>query len=485
MPHPVIAVDGTAASGKSTFSRALASHLGYTYVNTGAMYRGVTWHMQQKGIDLASPDAMTAEITSAKVETTLVNGELAFRINGVDPLPHVRDAKVNEGVSLVSQVAAVRKILVAQQQRLADTAPVVMEGRDIGSVVFPQTPYKFFLDADPEVRAQRRSAQGETDAIQKRDQIDSQRKESPLTLVDGAVKLDSGHNPVPVLVAMALDHLASLGLPGLEPRIPLWAGPAPHSHGSAPDDIPTLTLFLPKKSAAPTPAVIVCPGGGYEHLAGDYEGGHNARFFQEKGVAAFVLKYRLPIHGYRHPVPLLDAQRAIRLVRSRAAEWNIDPTKIGIMGFSAGGHLASTVITHFDSGNPQAAYSIDRVSSRPDFSILVYPVISMAEGITHSGSKANLLGPKPALALVASVSSELQVTPQTPPTILVHALDDEPVPIENSRLMHAALQKAGVPSALHEYPEGKHGFGHFPGNEGRVQGWLQRAYDWLKSQSLV
>src|ERR1700761_9455328 len=133
MPHPVIAIDGTAASGKSTFSRELARRLGYTYVNTGAMYRGVTWHMQQKGIDLASPDAMTAEITSAKVETSLENGELAFRINGVDPLPYVREASVNAGVSAVSAVSAVRKILVAQQQQIGEIAPVVMEGRDIGS----------------------------------------------------------------------------------------------------------------------------------------------------------------------------------------------------------------------------------------------------------------------------------------------------------------------------------------------------------------
>jgi len=210
--HPVIAIDGTAASGKSTFSRELARRLSFTYVNTGAMYRGVTWHFQNKGIALTDPAAVEREIAAAGVETSLLNGELAFRIGGVDPLPHVREAKVNEGVSLVAQIAAVRKLLVAQQQRLAEQAPLVMEGRDIGTVVFPQTPYKFFLDADAEVRAQRRSQQGETDAIRQRDAHDSQRKESPLACAPDALRLDSGLATVDQLVVQALDHLAARGL---------------------------------------------------------------------------------------------------------------------------------------------------------------------------------------------------------------------------------------------------------------------------------
>jgi len=210
--HPVIAIDGTAASGKSTFSRALAGKLGFTYVNTGAMYRGVTWHIQNKGIPLTDSDAITCEINAAGVATSLQNGELAFRIGGVDPLPYVREARVNEGVSAVSQVASVRALLVAQQQQLAALAPIVMEGRDIGTVVFPQTPYKFYIDADPEVRAQRRSAQGETDVIQKRDAQDSQRKNSPLTCASDAFRLDSGHHTVEELVAIAIKHLTSLGL---------------------------------------------------------------------------------------------------------------------------------------------------------------------------------------------------------------------------------------------------------------------------------
>ena len=210
--HPVIAIDGTAASGKSTFARELGRRIGYTYVNTGAMYRGVTWHLQNKAIPLTDAEAVTREIESAEIVTALENGELAFRIAGVDPLPHVREAKVNEGVSLVAKIAAVRKLLVAQQQRLAAEAPLVMEGRDIGTVVFPQTPYKFFLDADPEIRAQRRSQQGETDAIRQRYALDSQRKESPLTCAPDAVRLDSGRSTVEELVAAALQHLTSLGL---------------------------------------------------------------------------------------------------------------------------------------------------------------------------------------------------------------------------------------------------------------------------------
>lgn len=211
-PFPVIAIDGTAASGKSTFSRQLAQRLGFTYVNTGAMYRGVTWYIQHKGIPLQDADAISREILAAGVKTSLQQGELAFLIAGIDPLPHVREAAVNAGVSLVSQVAAVRFLLVAEQQSLATLAPVVMEGRDIGTVVFPQTPYKFFLDANAEVRAQRRSQQGETDAILKRDVIDSQRQNSPLLCAPNALRLDSSYASVDELVATALQHLTSRGL---------------------------------------------------------------------------------------------------------------------------------------------------------------------------------------------------------------------------------------------------------------------------------
>lgn len=212
LPHPVIAIDGTAASGKSTFSRELARRLGYVYVNTGAMYRGVTWYLQQRNIPLQDAEAVVRIVQAAGIETRLREGELVFRIAGLDPLPHVREGRVNEGVSLVAQVAAVRKLLVVEQQSLAAQAPLVMEGRDIGTVVFPQTPYKFYLDANAEVRAQRRSQQGETDVIQQRDILDQQRATSPLTRASNALFLDSGHASVEELVAVALQHLASRGL---------------------------------------------------------------------------------------------------------------------------------------------------------------------------------------------------------------------------------------------------------------------------------
>ncbi len=178
-----------------------------------------------------------------------------------------------------------------------------------------------------------------------------------------------------------------------------------------------------------------------------------------------------------------DAQRAIRFARSQATHWMIDPAKVGIMGFSAGGHLASTVDTHFDAGDPSAHDPIDRLSCRPDFAVLVYPVITfLKKGAIHHGSMDALLGPNPDPALVESLSNETQVTPQTPPTLLVHAEDDMAVPIENSRLMLAALQKAGVPSALQEYPHGGHGFGLGMTPDLSPPGWLDHVNEWLQGQ---
>jgi len=210
--HSVIAIDGTAASGKSTFARRLAQRISYTYVNTGAMYRGVTWYLLEKNIPLRDAEAVTREVMAAGVKTSLQDGELAFLIAGIDPLPHVREARVNEAVSLIAQVAPVRQPLVAEQQGLAAQAPLVMEGRDIGTVVFPQTPHKFFLDADAEIRAKRRSLQGEDDSIQRRDVLDRQRENSPLLCAPDALRLDSGHASVDELVEIALKHLSSRGL---------------------------------------------------------------------------------------------------------------------------------------------------------------------------------------------------------------------------------------------------------------------------------
>ena len=183
--------------------------------------------------------------------------------------------------------------------------------------------------------------------------------------------------------------------------IPLWDKSAPHSVGATENDTPRLYAYLPEKPAKTTPAMIICPGGGYGGLAHIHEGIHEAEWFQQRGIAAFILFYRLPSNGYRHPVPLLDAQRAVRLVRSRAAEWNIDPAQIAIMGFSAGGHLASTLDTHFDAGHADAADPVERQSCRPDYAVLVYPVITLrTPGVTHEGSKENLIGPQPDPALV-------------------------------------------------------------------------------------
>lgn len=287
------------------------------------------------------------------------------------------------------------------------------------------------------------------------------------------------------LAHLLCSTLMTMSLP-TAPMVPLWNGPAPHSHGTSLDDTPRLYAYLPEKPARPSPAIIVCPGGGYGGLAYFHEGINEAEWFRQQGIAAFVLFYRLPTNGYRHPVPLLDAQRAVRLLRSRAAEWNIDPGKIAVMGFSAGGHLVSTLDTHFDAGDPKAADPVDRQSCRPDFTVLVYPVITFqVPGVTHEGSKLNLLGPNPDPALVASLSNDTQVTPRTPPTLLVHAEDDRAVPIENSRLMLAALQKAGVPSALHEYPHGGHGFGFGPEQHAAPPEWLDRVVAWLAEQGFA
>lgn len=272
--------------------------------------------------------------------------------------------------------------------------------------------------------------------------------------------------------------------------IPLWSGPAPHSQGTEEKDTPYLIPYLPEKAEGPTPAIVVVPGGAYQGWAVAHEGYTVAEWFRDHGFAAFVLRYRLPADSpaYRHPVPLLDAQRAIRLVRSRAKEWNVNPDKLGIIGFSAGGHLASTTLTHFDGGNPLAADPVDRPASKPDFAVLVYAVISLHDDeITHKGSKANLLGPEPDPAVAKRLSSEYHVGPDTPPTLLVHAIDDAGVPVEHSRRMHAALGKAGIPTDLHEYPAGGHGFGYgINPYYGQVDhappGWLDRVHGWLKGQ---
>ena len=255
------------------------------------------------------------------------------------------------------------------------------------------------------------------------------------------------------IVALAL--VASTFAQGKER--PLWPNGTPGAKGDSPRDIPTLTPFPAPADNNSGSAIVICPGGGYGGLA-SHEGATYAQFLQKHGVNGFVLKYRLGSAGYRHPIMLGDAARALRTVRANAKQWKIDPDKIGIMGSSAGGHLASTLLTHFDAGNPQASDPIDRISSRPSLGVLCYPVITLGE-FTHRGSKRNLLGDKPPAELVELLSNEKQVTGNTPPTFLWHTVQDKAVPVENSLQFATALRKAGVPFALHVYQKGRHGIG--------------------------
>jgi acetyl esterase/lipase len=274
-----------------------------------------------------------------------------------------------------------------------------------------------------------------------------------------------------MLVSYSTMALASAGEP-----IVLWPGGAPGALGHNPEDVPTITPFIADKRVATGAAVVICPGGGYGHLA-DHEGRPVAEWLNTLGISAFVLKYRLGPR-YNHPAPLLDAARGLRTVRSRAAEWGIDPAKIGILGFSAGGHLASTLGTHFDSGLPNSTDPVERVSSRPDLLILIYPVISMRE-MGHAGSRTNLLGSKPSAELIALLSNEEQVTKLTPPSFLIHTMTDEAVPVENSMMFAAALRRAGVPFEFHVYERGSHGFGLAP-KDPILSTWPTRCADWLR-----
>jgi acetyl esterase/lipase len=276
--------------------------------------------------------------------------------------------------------------------------------------------------------------------------------------------------------------VAVAGADAQPPTEQLWPKGAPGAMGEKAEDRPGLMVYLPPADKANGTAVVVCPGGGYGVLAMDHEGKQPAEWLNRNGIAAFVLKYR--VAPYRHPAPLQDAQRALRTVRARAKEWNVDPHRIGIWGFSAGGHLASTAATHFDEGKADADDPVERVTCRPDFLILCYPVITMTGPTTHQGSRRNLLGDNPDPKLVQSLSNDTQVTAQTPPTFLFHTNADNGVVPENSVLFYLALRKAGVPAELHVYEKGPHGVGLAP-NDPVLSSWTDRLRDWLNGRGLL
>ncbi len=266
--------------------------------------------------------------------------------------------------------------------------------------------------------------------------------------------------------------------PAAPATFPLWASGAPDGKGDAADE-PTLTVYEPATGVGTGTAVVIAPGGGYGHLAMDHEGHDVARWLNTLGITAFILKYR-HAPDYRHPTPLRDAQRAIRLVRARADEWGVDTGKVGILGFSAGGHLASSAGTHADWEDPLRSDATDALSARPDFMVLVYPVITMTESFMHRGSRNNLLGEEASEELATFMSTEKQVDASTPPAFLMHTTEDKAVPPENSIHFYLAMREAGVSAEMHIYEAGRHGLGLAP-DDPVLSSWPSRCADWLKA----
>ena len=293
---------------------------------------------------------------------------------------------------------------------------------------------------------------------------------------------------LPALIVLALPVVAGAQDDWMKPpsnplTIPLWPGGVPGAVGTEDADKPSLTVYLPTPGQATGTGIVVCPGGGYGGLALDHEGHQVARLLTSRGVAAFILKYRLGPR-YHHPAMLNDVLQAIRTVRATAAQYGVKPDRIGVLGFSAGGHLASTAATLFDRGDPAGPTPLARTSSRPDFAVLVYPVIQMGGDVTHKGSQNNLLGPDAAPDLIAKLSTDKQVTKDTPPTFLFHTNEDTGVPAENSVLFYLALRKAGVPAELHIYAKGEHGVGLAPGDP-VLRTWTDRLFDWMAGRGLM
>jgi acetyl esterase/lipase len=279
-------------------------------------------------------------------------------------------------------------------------------------------------------------------------------------------------------------------------EILLWPKDHPANQGDEPKSVdspewtervtksPTLTPFLPPGDHGPTAAAVICPGGGYSGLAMAKEGRAMAEWLQSHGVAGVILRYRCGGGKNQQPVPLQDAQRAIRTVRAKAVQWNIDPKRVGIVGFSAGGHLASSAATMFDKKTAEPIDATDGQTARPDFAVLVYPVISMEAGVAHGGSRKNLLGENPDDKLAEEWSTDRRVTEKTPPTFLVHASDDKGVLVKNSLLFYQALVDHGVPAELHAYEEGGHGFGLFKGDR-PADHWPEQLEPWLKKHGVL
>ncbi len=272
--------------------------------------------------------------------------------------------------------------------------------------------------------------------------------------------------------------------PAEAPKVELlWPKGAPGAVGTEATDKPSVSIYLPPSDKATGTAVIVCPGGGYGALADKHEGKAIAEYLNKLGVAAFVLKYRIAPR-YKHPAPIQDAQRALRFVRANAKEFGVKPDRIGIMGFSAGGHLASTAATHFDDGKADSEDPIEKVGCRPDFAILCYPVITLEGPYAHVGSRNNLLGKDADPKLIESLCNDKQVTAKTPPTFLFHTNADNGVLPENSILFYMALRKAKVPAELHIYEKGPHGVGLAP-NDPVLAGWSTCLAGWLQTRGLL
>lgn len=303
-----------------------------------------------------------------------------------------------------------------------------------------------------------------------------------------------------LLLALLVLTITATAAAAEEPKTyPLWPEGAPGALGKETGDefhagdVPTITVYRPEPSKATGASVVICPGGGYGFLATEHEGKDVAAWLNSLGVTGVILKYRLA-PKYHHPAFLHDAQRAVRTVRAKSKEWGLDPKRVAILGFSAGGHLASTAATHFDTGKPDASDPIDRESCRPDLAILVYPVVALSTPYGHTGSLKNLLGENPSKEQVEELSNELRVSPQTPPTFLAHTNEDSGVPPENSLLFVLALRKAKVPVEFHLFEKGPHGLGLGTGWKTKTmniapdkdfQEWPKLCASWLKRQGFL